>query len=1078
MGAHTSVLRIGSCRCLTRPARGDHVVLASADTPLWRIFGQPARLGAIRSPGTWDGPDVDAKNSKRGGRTHPAVSTNPTQIASVIRFHLGQMKVNNAHHDFEHLCRQLARLRVYSNVIPATGPVSAGGDGGRDFETYRMALSWPLADRSNFAARSSGMRAVAFACSLDGQIESKIRSDVRSILAKGAVDEVVVFCEADLAVAKRHALQRWSKTEYDLELQIFDGQAVSELLADRETLWIAHEYLRLPAELTLPGIDRHEGYEASLAGWQERLPIVVNHADFLEIKWALRHATFDLGARANLNFWLRKMEAFIGAPAPRPLQRAALYEVSVATLRGTGELDSEITRVRDFMSDFDAFTAIAELQDTATLLVYVTGAQALGQVHFDAAEPYGWRKRLVDILDREIAAPIGPGRRAGLLSVRGFVCIVPEGADREPPVDDTFVYWNRMMDDAEQSPQFPIEEFTDHLSKIVALFGSHVRFADLAERADALLSKRSGAAIAAEKIFERALAYYKQDKLLDAVRELCRVQAAWFTGDTMARFQKATYLMAQCYGELRCAYAAKYHALIGAYIARYSDDPEVKASLSRMLFAAADAEDAGGNSLGFVTLLARALDGHVQFDSNPLDGDEHPDIAIQFGQVAALRGLAMRAGKDHAALIDDYLKAWPEPLLTPIVQASEDPTGFWARGSMDETWAGLQDAFLGRPFGDVGPTRTIVWRALGVRWSVSFSNTHAATALFERFVTEAQIALVALAGVDLCLLPLSVHIELTSGGKVARLKMIKPRARADDVDLHWALALPSRSSSLLPEEQVRRTLPIIGELIRQCSTLPNEDLFGKLEEPLETAANRIFIGRLYEELYAEFMPSGEFRGGRRRKLPIFGNARPFETAEHPLLAWIGGPGPTYSAEVSTEAILGRYRRGMTCAGQTARRLLADPATRSRLEALHRAGVKDWELLSTIANAVVNTRVNIGSDIPTEDEKQRFHAAFDVLERAEDALDPALFNDDFLTLMRRTFQAAFLSGWGLVLFTRVLPHRALEAFLIARYGLRSDDQPHANIFEWQDVMPPAETDILIEIDHQRSRCRKHAPRKRS
>lgn len=901
------------------------------------------------------------------------------------------------------------------------------------------------------------MRAIAFACSLVAKIESKIRSDIRSILAKGAVDEIVFFCEADLAVAKRHALQRWSKTEHDLELQIFDGQAISELLADRETLWIAHEYLRLPAELTLPDIDRHKGYEASLAGWQERLPIVVNHADFLEIKWALRHATFDHGARADLKFWLKRIEAFVGEPALRPLQRAALYEISVATLRGTGELDSEIARVRDFMSDFTSFTTVAELQDTATLLVYITGAQGLGQVYLDAAELYGWRQRLIDLLDREIAAPIGLGRRAGLLRVRGFICILREGEDREPPLDDTFVHWNRMMDDAEQSPQFPIGDFTDHLSKITALFGSHVRFADLAERADALLAKRSGTATAAEKTFERALAYYEQDKFLDAVRELCRVQAGWFTGDTMGRFQKATYLMARCYGELRCAYAAKYHALVGAYIARYSENPEAQASLSRMLFAAADADDAAGNSLGFVTLLARALDSHVQFDSNPLDEGKHPGIAIQLGQVAALRGLAMRAGEDHAALIDEYLKVWPEPLLTSIVQASEDTTGFWARGSMDETWTGLQDAFLGRPFGDVGPTRTIVWRALGVRWSVSFSNTHAAAALCERFVAEAQIALVALANVDLCLLPVSVHIELSLEGMVAKIRRTKPRDRADGVDLHWAVTLPPTSSSVLPEEQVRHTLPIIGELIRRCSTLPNEDLVGKLGKPLKATADRIFIGRPYEELYAEFMPSEEFRGEWRRRLPIFGNARPFEPAEHPLLGWIGCPGPTYSAEISAEAILGRYRRGMTCAGQTVRRLLDNPATRSRLEALHRTGVKDWELLSAIANAVVNTRVKIGSDVPTDHEKQRFQSAFDVIERAEDALDPAVFNDDFLTLMRQTYQAAFLSGWGLVLFTGVLPRYALETFLIARYGLRDDDQPHANIFEWRDVMPTAETD---------------------
>src|ERR1700730_4117200 len=51
----------------------------------------------------------------------------PSQLASVIRYHLGEMRAQNAHHDFEHSARHLARARVYSNFLPATGPVSSVG---------------------------------------------------------------------------------------------------------------------------------------------------------------------------------------------------------------------------------------------------------------------------------------------------------------------------------------------------------------------------------------------------------------------------------------------------------------------------------------------------------------------------------------------------------------------------------------------------------------------------------------------------------------------------------------------------------------------------------------------------------------------------------------------------------------------------------------------------------------------------------------------------------------------------------------------------------------------------------------
>jgi hypothetical protein len=69
-----------------------------------------------------------------------------TELAKYIRFQLSELRAQNKHHEFEHLARQFARLRVCENILPATGPVGAGGDNGRDFETYRTYLaSTPIA---------------------------------------------------------------------------------------------------------------------------------------------------------------------------------------------------------------------------------------------------------------------------------------------------------------------------------------------------------------------------------------------------------------------------------------------------------------------------------------------------------------------------------------------------------------------------------------------------------------------------------------------------------------------------------------------------------------------------------------------------------------------------------------------------------------------------------------------------------------------------------------------------------------------------------------------------------------------
>src|SRR6476660_2178093 len=122
------------------------------------------------------------------------------QLASQIRFQLDQLSAQNRYHDFEHLSRHLARLRICSNILPATGPVSAGGDQGRDFETFLTYLSQSPIAGSSFVGLVS-QAAVAFACTLTqkAKLKSKVKSDI-SVIVGGAVPVASIhyFCSSDL----------------------------------------------------------------------------------------------------------------------------------------------------------------------------------------------------------------------------------------------------------------------------------------------------------------------------------------------------------------------------------------------------------------------------------------------------------------------------------------------------------------------------------------------------------------------------------------------------------------------------------------------------------------------------------------------------------------------------------------------------------------------------------------------------------------------------------------------------------------------------------------------------------------
>jgi hypothetical protein len=188
----------------------------------------------------------------------------------------------NKHHEFEHLARQFARLRICENILPATGPVSAGGDQGHDFETYKSYLSATPIATSTFLGWTREKKFV-FACSLQDRkkIASKIKADVKTIcVASHTIHGIYYFCEADLPVAKRHELSSWCQQTFNAELEIFDGTDLAEQLTNLDVFWIAEQYLQVPSELFPRSTTADSTYESYKERWLTGDPKPYSFGDF------------------------------------------------------------------------------------------------------------------------------------------------------------------------------------------------------------------------------------------------------------------------------------------------------------------------------------------------------------------------------------------------------------------------------------------------------------------------------------------------------------------------------------------------------------------------------------------------------------------------------------------------------------------------------------------------------------------------------------------------------------------------------------------------------------------------------
>jgi len=312
----------------------------------------------------------------------------PVEAEKYIRFQLEHLTAQNEHHTFEEICYRIAKRRLSSNILPATGPVSAGGDQGRDAETYYTRLPEELPGTAGFVGRAT-TEPLVMACSVQkDRLEEKVRGDLNSICRKGGkVNAVAFFAVQEIPVAARHRLQEHARERHGMTLEIFDGHAISHMLAEADLVWVAERYLDLPSHLVPDSPDEPQPgwYEHTLAALRQRGAVRLTPGAFSEIRDGLRHATFDDAARADLPEWLDYMREFTTAESDAVLAVRARYECTVATLRGLNTLEGAEGDIRAVL-DYAIGSRLTSAPRGRKRLAHVLGRR-MGAAHRDSCRP-------------------------------------------------------------------------------------------------------------------------------------------------------------------------------------------------------------------------------------------------------------------------------------------------------------------------------------------------------------------------------------------------------------------------------------------------------------------------------------------------------------------------------------------------------------------------------------------------------------------------------------------------------------------------------------------------------------------
>lgn len=872
-----------------------------------------------------------------------------TELANFIRFQLSQLGAQDKHHEFEHLARQFARLRVCENILPATGPVSAGGDQGRDFESYQTYLeSTPIAS-STFLGFAQNKKLV-FACSLQQTIEGKIRSDISTICsAPQVVDEIFYFCEANLPVGRRHKLQKWCLETYGVSLEIFDGQALAEQLTNIDVFWLAEEYLDVPSEFYPHYGETEESYDKYKLRWLTQDDEPQSYADFIQVKYCLRRATFRNEKKPDLGKWLEKMESFISEGKSNELRQRATYEICVASLRGLNNLTERRGLVERYFSEIDSLTLtdISHIADSTTLLSYCSSAYLYRHFEIEVDKLYRWTKLLIEKIEDLLDSDLGSGSKCRLLQIRGQAGYLQfrKGVKPEVSLGEAFEWWERLLEEVNNSPLFPLDDFADLLTKMVEFVGEDERYLELTRKTDELLSKRSSGFIAAEKCRDRAVAYYKSAKYLLSIKQLHQSKIKWFSAETLRGSLMSMLLLSDCYKRLGLVYPAKYYASCVAYLAHHHDDENIKNLIPRALFVFAECCYYGGEWLTFSQIARWALAAHNMYEENPLDLEEHDELQRLYVHTAILRTITRRFDENLFRLFEDVYSQWFIDSNTrhAIDDLSTGEAGDWNNIEVEELWDRVKTQISGRPFSDAGKRRDIRWKANGIDWRVEFANEWLVSAITEELVSTLQIILADIANNDLLLLPTKVTIK----ARITDENEIVVEEIPSNTEATWRVEFPKYwiGNPDTMDDLRMAVLTLAVTILSTCSLLSYEDFHRKIEKAFsEGLPMKTFTVRPYSELYQDFLPEAEFDSANRLKInPLFPDLT-FEAQENEQLAWISAKGPGYSKQRASEFLTNRYSQALLPIRFTLPRLLEYREFLQQISNLRKEGYLDWEIL--------------------------------------------------------------------------------------------------------------------------------------
>jgi len=483
------------------------------------------------------------------------------------------------------------------------------------------------------------------------------------------------------------------------------------------------------------------------------------------------------------------------------------------------------------------------------------------------------------------------------------------------------------------------------------------------------------------------------------------------------------------------------YACTAAALALMTPDDDTKEQAPKALLETARYAQLAGTWIDAARLTEIALLARAQLLTDPFDFDKYPDLKAHNGN-AILELAAIRSfWPDVEPLVKDSHNRtdWYEDLAEVVDElgaypATEDDIQTQARGTL-----------AGPILSDLGPTRIIDFKALGIRWILEFNNDTTTVLTAEAFCAVLQIVLADLALRHPVLIEATVRIRVD----------VRSGAGKDAYDIDINDSEPEISAlahiPIGPDDPEVRDPSLISlclQLIHAVHVRPPEDLQALLEPMFRDGlGHKVSVGRPYEEA-AALLDDAHYERCAAAARPA--SSATFRPAVKEHLGPSTRLGPGYDQASSLAAVTERYGVANETLRYTLPRLLADGNGRATIERLRNEGWLDWQILAILVNVAMNWRLHRDGILPHQAAPADVMRLIREPETEESEPIPLdWFSGEQLAMNIAMLPATVGQRWHLRPRQQETQHDTVRDLVVRRYGFAVDDVPHLDLLDCVD-----------------------------